>query len=187
MPSLKNDVQVFARKIGRANEELQNAFNRRRGPKLLRRLAHLLKEVHGLQLVAIPPDLATEDYVEGELERALGPRPFEPGSEERRKKVLLKCERYQSEVLRRLRRIITVNYELDVDEFNEDRFLNMVDTGLAQMAIQVADYRRTVDVTGEVLAGVTIIDPPKLFVKVEGFTMRYFLWTLVFCHLKKRR
>jgi hypothetical protein len=48
MSSLKNDVQVFARKIGRANEELQSAINRRRGPKLLRRFAHLLKEVHGL-------------------------------------------------------------------------------------------------------------------------------------------
>jgi len=137
--------------------------------------------------VAIPPDLDTEDYVEGELERALGPRVHGLVLGERRKKVVARWVRYQEQHQRRMRRVVTISYEIDVDEFNEDRFLDVVDTGLAQLATEIANHGRDVHAQGEALTGVTIIEPPKLFVKVEGYTMRFFVYTLVFCHLKKGR
>ena len=189
MPSLKDAVQLFARKVGRANEDLQTALNRRQ-PKLLRRYAELLK-LHGQELVAIPPDLDSTDYVEAELERALGPRPFEPGPLDKRRAVLAAWDGWQAQVKRRLRRVMTGTYEIDVDEFSEDRFLDMVDFGLTQMAIEIAKYGQDIlaqDVRAqrETMTGVTIIDAPRLSVKVEAFTMRYFIYALVFCHLKKR-
>ena len=116
------------------------------------------------------------------LERDLGPRPTDPEPEEKNPAVVKPWAAWMKQHNRRIQRILSLRYQMDVTEFAAGPFERSLVDSLFYMVGEVENQLRRLKVPDHRRA-ISVLQAPHLSVKCENYQVEYFLYTLVYLHL----
>lgn len=116
------------------------------------------------------------------LEQDIGPSPVVPEPEEKSPAIVKPWAAWMKQHNRRIQRILSLRYQMGVNDFAPGPFERSLVDSLFYMAGEVENQLRRLKVPQHRRA-VSVLQAPHLSVQCKNYQVEYFLYTLVYLHL----